>query len=76
MRNGTRVFIIPLPFFTKLAKQHSNEKLIKTTDRDDVYEKLMEMTKEKRPDSCIDAVGAEAHGDTFVGKAVVFKIYL
>lgn len=53
-----------------LAKQHSNVELIKTTDRDDVYEKLMEMTKGKGPDSCIDAVGAEAHGDTFVGKAV------
>ncbi|PRX48846.1 zinc-dependent alcohol dehydrogenase [Salegentibacter salegens] len=53
-----------------MAKQHSRVELIRTTDRDDVYEKLMEMTNGKGPDSCIDAVGAEAHGDTFIGKAV------
>jgi threonine dehydrogenase-like Zn-dependent dehydrogenase len=29
---------------------------------DDVYERLMEMTDGRGPDSCIDAVGAEAHG--------------
>ncbi len=29
---------------------------------DDVYGRLMEMTKNRGPDSCIDAVGAEAHG--------------
>lgn len=28
----------------------------------DVYDTLMEMTKGRGPDSCIDAVGAEAHG--------------
>ena len=28
------------------------------------------MTYGKGPDSCIDAVGAEAHGDTFVGKVI------
>ncbi|PKD20369.1 alcohol dehydrogenase [Salegentibacter salinarum] len=53
-----------------MAKNHSRVELIRTTDRDDVYEKLMEMTNGKGPDSCIDAVGAEAHGDTLVGKAV------
>jgi threonine dehydrogenase-like Zn-dependent dehydrogenase len=29
---------------------------------EDVYERLMEMTGGRGPDSCIDAVGAEAHG--------------
>ncbi|WP_286761509.1 zinc-dependent alcohol dehydrogenase [Salegentibacter sp. UBA1130] len=53
-----------------MAKKHSRVELIRTTDRDDVYEKLMEMTNGKGPDSCIDAVGAEAHGDTLIGKAV------
>lgn len=53
-----------------MAKKHSRVELIRTTDRDDVYEKLMEMTNGKGPDSCIDAVGAEAHGDTLFGKAV------
>ena len=30
-------------------------------DKEDVYDRLMEMTKGRGPDSCIDAVGAEAH---------------
>jgi threonine dehydrogenase-like Zn-dependent dehydrogenase len=29
--------------------------------KDDVYEKLMEMTKGRGPDSCMDVVGGEAH---------------
>src|SRR5205814_5779097 len=31
----------------------------------DVYEALMEMTQGDGPDSCIDAVGMEAHGHSF-----------
>lgn len=31
-------------------------------DRQDVYDTLMRMTSGRGPDSCIDAVGAEAHG--------------
>lgn len=31
-------------------------------EKDRVYDRLMEMTKGRGPDSCIDAVGAEAHG--------------
>lgn len=31
-------------------------------EKDKVYDRLMEMTKGRGPDSCIDAVGAEAHG--------------
>jgi threonine dehydrogenase-like Zn-dependent dehydrogenase len=30
-------------------------------DKEDVYDRLMELTKGRGPDSCIDAVGAEAH---------------
>lgn len=30
-------------------------------EKEDVYDRLMEMTKGRGPDSCIDAVGAEAH---------------
>jgi threonine dehydrogenase-like Zn-dependent dehydrogenase len=30
-------------------------------DREDVYDKLMEMTRGRGPDRCIDAVGCEAH---------------
>ena len=53
-----------------LASVHGKAETINTTDRVDVYEKLMEMTNGKGPDSCIDAVGAEAHGDTMFGKVV------
>jgi threonine dehydrogenase-like Zn-dependent dehydrogenase len=42
-------------------------------DRSDVYDKLMEMTRGRGPDSCIDAVGAEAHGWGSVD-AVVDKV--
>ena len=42
-------------------------------DDDKVYDKLMELTKGRGPDRCIDAVGAEAHGtgsfDAVVDKA-------
>ncbi len=31
-------------------------------DKEDVYERLMEMTNGRLPDCCIDAVGTEAHG--------------
>ena len=30
-------------------------------EEEDVYDTLMEMTKGRGPDRCIDAVGAEAH---------------
>src|SRR4051794_19298629 len=32
-----------------------------------VYDALMEMTKGRGPDRCIDAVGSEAHGNTMLG---------
>lgn len=67
---GRVIAIDNVPERLAMAKKHSNVKIIATTDRDDVYEKLMEMTNGKGPDSCIDAVGAEAHGDTMVGKLV------
>jgi threonine dehydrogenase-like Zn-dependent dehydrogenase len=42
-------------------------------DKDDVYDRLMEMTGGRGPDRCIDAVGAEAHAggsfDALVDKA-------
>src|SRR5690606_17830715 len=42
----------------EMAKTHGRAEVIKTSDRLDVYEILMEMTNGKGPDSCIDAVGA------------------
>src|SRR5690606_16561691 len=53
-----------------LAEQACSAETIRTTGRLDVYENLMEMTNENGPDSCIDAVGAEAQGDNPIGKVV------
>tara|TARA_R110000751_G_scaffold82968_1_gene166771 strand:- start:17 stop:1228 length:1212 start_codon:yes stop_codon:yes gene_type:complete len=71
MLGAKRVIAIDnVPERLALAQQYSAVEVIKTTDRDDVYEILMEMTNGKGPDSCIDAVGAEAHGDTMIGKVI------
>ncbi|WP_300435378.1 zinc-dependent alcohol dehydrogenase [Christiangramia sp.] len=70
MGAGRVIAIDNVPERLEMAKNQGNAEIISTTDRDDVYEKLMEMTNGKGPDSCIDAVGAEAHGDTMFGKVV------
>lgn len=54
----------------EMAETHGKAEVIRTTGRLDVYEKLMDMTNGIGPDSCIDAVGAEAHGDNVIGKVV------
>ena len=41
--------------------------------KEDVYDRLMQMTGGRGPDSCIDAVGAEAHGSGSFG-AVLDKV--
>ncbi len=43
-----------------LAKSHGRAETINFEEQD-VYETLMEMTKGRGPDRCIDAVGAESH---------------
>jgi threonine dehydrogenase-like Zn-dependent dehydrogenase len=43
----------------EMARQGKAETI--DLEKTDVYETLMEMTKGRGPDSCIDAVGAEAH---------------
>lgn len=45
----------------EMAEQKCRAETI-NIDRHDVYDKLMEMTQGRGPDSCIDAVGAESHG--------------
>jgi threonine dehydrogenase-like Zn-dependent dehydrogenase len=45
----------------ELARRHSKVETI-NFDEIDVYDRLMEMTAGRGPDSCIDAVGTEAHG--------------
>lgn len=45
----------------EMAEQKCRAETI-NIDRRDVYDTLMEMTRGRGPDSCIDAVGAESHG--------------
>lgn len=45
-----------------MAEEHGNAEVIRTTEPDEVYERLQDMTQGMGPESCIDAVGAEAHG--------------
>jgi threonine dehydrogenase-like Zn-dependent dehydrogenase len=44
-----------------MARKHGRAETIDFS-KDDVYERLQEMTSGRGPDRCIDAVGAEAHG--------------
>lgn len=67
---GRVIAIDTVPERLRLAKNSSPVEIISTTDRDDVYEILMDMTSGRGPDCCIDAVGAEAHGDTMIGKVM------
>ncbi|MDP9034477.1 MAG: glutathione-dependent formaldehyde dehydrogenase [Myxococcota bacterium] len=55
-----------------MARTHGKAETIDFT-KDDVYERLQEMTGGRGPDRCIDAVGAEAHGSGAVD-AVIDKV--
>lgn len=71
MLGAKRVIAIDnVPERLEMARKHSDVETINTTDRMDVYELLMQATNGKGPDCCIDAVGAEAHGDTMIGKVI------
>ena len=63
-----RVILIEhVPERIALAQASSQAEVI-NFDKDDVYDRLMEMTKGRGPDRCIDAVGCEAHaGGTLDG---------
>jgi threonine dehydrogenase-like Zn-dependent dehydrogenase len=58
---GRVVAIDRVPERLAMAKKHGKAETI-NFDEHDVYDTLMEMTKGRGPDRCIDAVGAEAHG--------------
>lgn len=45
----------------RLAMAERNNAELINFEKEDVYDRLMELTKGRGPDSCIDAVGAEAH---------------
>jgi threonine dehydrogenase-like Zn-dependent dehydrogenase len=58
---GRVIAIDRLPERLRMAREHGKAETI-DFGKEDVYDKLMEMTKGRGPDRCIDAVGAEAHG--------------
>lgn len=68
---GRVIAIDRVPERLAMAKAASAETI--NFDEEDVYQRLTEMTNGRGPDSCIDAVGCEAHGtgsfDAIVDKA-------
>ncbi|QDT04898.1 Glutathione-independent formaldehyde dehydrogenase [Rubripirellula lacrimiformis] len=53
----------------EMARRHGKAETIHF-EQQDVYERLMEMTKGRGPDRCIDAVGAEAHAASGIREAI------
>lgn len=60
--SGRVIAIDHVPERLAMAKNFGGAEIIDSFDPDEVYERLMEMTAGRGPGSCIDAVGAEAHG--------------
>jgi threonine dehydrogenase-like Zn-dependent dehydrogenase len=69
---GRVVAIDRVPERLEMARTHGKAETVNFAE-DKVYDRLMEMTKGRGPDRCIDAVGCEAHGsgsfDAVVDKA-------
>jgi threonine dehydrogenase-like Zn-dependent dehydrogenase len=62
MLGADRVVAIDrFPERLEMAREHGEAETIHY-EEEDVYDRLMEMTGDRGPDSCIDAVGTEAHG--------------
>jgi threonine dehydrogenase-like Zn-dependent dehydrogenase len=73
MFKAERVIAIDrVPERLEMARKYGKAEII-NFDNVKVYDRLMEMTRGRGPDRCIDAVGAEAHGtgsfDAIVDKA-------
>lgn len=49
-----------------MAKAHGDAEII-NYENEDVYDRLMNMTGDRGPDRCIDAVGTDAHGTGLTG---------
>jgi threonine dehydrogenase-like Zn-dependent dehydrogenase len=65
---GRVIAIDSVPERLAMARAGNAETIDTTTE--DASERLTEMTKGRGPDSCIDAVGAEAHGTNALENAV------
>ena len=62
MLGADRVVAIDrVPERLEMARDHGDAETIHY-EEEDVYDRLMELTGDRGPDSCIDAVGTEAHG--------------
>lgn len=59
---GRVIAIDDVPERLDMAEKIGKAEVIRTTNPDEVYERLQQMTNGFGPESCIDAVGAEAHG--------------
>ena len=66
------IAIDDVPERLEMAKRFAEAEIIDRS-KGDVYETLMEMTSGRGPDKCIDAVGAEAHANSF-GKDTVDSV--
>lgn len=75
---GRVIAIDRVPERLRMAEKHGGAETI-DFGREGVYDRLMEMTKGRGPDRCIDAVGTEAHAggsfDAVIDKAKV-AVYL
>ena len=69
---GRVIAIDRVPERLAMAEKHGRAETI-NFEKQKVYDTLMEMTKGRGPDRCIDAVGAESHGGGSID-AVVDKV--
>ena len=60
LKAGRVIAIDRVPERLAMAEKHGKAETI-NFDKQNVYDRLMEMTKGRGPDRCIDAVGCEAH---------------
>lgn len=66
MLGADRVVAIDrVPERLEMAREHGDAEII-DYESEDVYDRLMEMTGDRGPDRCIDAVGTDAHGTGLV----------
>ncbi len=66
---GARVIGIDrFPERLRMAREFAGSEVLDYSEAD-VFDELKEMTGGRGPDACIDAVGMEAHGFGFLGKA-------
>ncbi|HEY0786567.1 MAG TPA: zinc-dependent alcohol dehydrogenase [Acidobacteriaceae bacterium] len=70
---GRVIAIDDVPERMAMAKTHGKAEIIDFS-KEDVHERLMEMTKGRGPDRCIDAVGTESHVGTYSLDTLLDKV--